>query len=925
MVKRKDLTRRASALLTLILLATVLVTVAGAHAASPIDYNVTTPRDFLGYDIGQDYKLTPWQTHELVGEGLRKGIVEYAHELERTSNRVHVFQYGTTEMGRPMILTVITSPENWAQMDNLKGILHKLADPRQVATDDEAKWLANQGKAVYWISAGIHSTERTSGEVLLRLGYDLASGNDDWTLRLLDNVIVVLENSINPDGLDMVTDWYYQYKDTPYASSTPPYYGKYVNHDDNRDFLGLALAESQNNVEGRAEWNPTVYHDLHEAMDMLYMSPGPDPTNEAVNPITNAEWLAFAGHNIGQLIAQGWQGVFTYDYADMWYPGYNHGYSFMHNTNGRFYELQGARLATPRDFTRPGRVRSWFNPLPYTVPFTWHLLDAVNLEEDALRNDLTYTARNKDMLLYNFYVKGKTNMQKAMGTAPFAFVIPAGGGDNADVTDMVNNLHLGQHIEVDRAGTAFTAGGQQFAAGDYVVRMDQPLGLTAKNLLSVQSYPPIKTPYDVTAWTYGLMRDVQVMPLTMTLPAGLSLVPVTEEVPYAGTLTGDVSSRYVIENGSNNNLAVALPRLWDDPDVMVAQADSPFMAGERGFPAGTLILRTSGTQADHDTLAALVEELGLVAYSISERVSGIRLAAPMVGLYTANTSTNTTMPEGWTRLRLDRAGWDYTRLYASDVLSGTLDGYDVVIVPSMPTSTLINGTSSSSTPPEYRLGIGAEGVAKLKSFVEAGGTLVLQGRVSTLPIEQGWDIGVQLPPTAAAIVRAQAAAEPENPEDIPDFGGPQPGTPQAAAMAAAAETLNCPGSILRIQVDPTTKVGYGYDSAEALWCESGLPFFQLQDGSQASVVASYPDDGQPLLLSGYLSGESVLRGQAAIVDAPLGKGHVILLAPNVLYRAQATGSFMFFWNSLLEGSREGPAESWRYLPLVGRRSAGGGQ
>ncbi len=924
-MNRKGRMRRASTVLTLGLLAVMLVTVAGAHASSPIDYNVTTPREFFGYEIGQDYKITPWQTHELTGEGLRKGIVEYAHELERTSDRVHVFQYGTTEMGRPMILTVVTSPENWAQMDSLKGILRKLADPRQVATDDEAKWLANQGKAVYWISAGIHSTERTAAEVLLRLSYRLASGNDDWTLKLLDNVIVVLENTINPDGLDMVTDWYYLYKDTPYTGSTPPYYGKYVNHDNNRDFLGVALAESQNNVQGRAEWNPTVYHDLHEAMDMLYMSPGMDPTNEAVNPITNAEWLAFAGHNLSQLVAAGWKGVFTYDYADMWYPGYNHGYSFMHNTNGRFYELQGARLATPRDFTRAGRVRSWFNPMPYTVPFTWHLMDAVNLEEDAIRNDLTYTMRNKDMLLYNFYVKGKTNMQKAMSQAPYAFVIPANGGDNADVTDMINNLNLRQHIEVDRAGTAFAAGGQQFAAGDYVVRMGQPYGLTAKNLLSVQSYPPIKTPYDVTAWTYGLMRDVQVVPLTMTLPASLSLVPVTAEVPYAGTLTGEVSDRYVIEHGSNNNLAVALPRLWDDPHMMVSQADSPFTAGGRGFLAGTLLVRTTGTQADHDELEALVAELGLVAYSIGERVPSIRLVAPMVGLYTANTSSSTTMPEGWTRLRLDRAGWDYTRLYASDVLSGTLDGYDVVIVPSMPTSTLINGTSSSTTPPEYRLGIGATGVAKLKSFVEAGGTLVLQGRVSTLPIEQGWDIGVKLPSTAAAIARAQAAAEPETPEDIPDFGGPQPGTPQAAAAAIAAETLNCPGSILRIQVDPSTKVGYGYDTAEALWCETASPFFQLQDGSQASVVAGYADDGQTLLLSGYVSGESLLRGKAAIVDAPMGKGQVILLAPNVLYRAQTTGSFMFFWNSLLEGSRDGPAETWLYLPWVGRQSAGGGQ
>ena len=187
----------------------------------------------------------------------------------------------------------------------------------------------------------------------------------------------MLENTINPDGLKMVTDWYYQYKDTPYVSSGPPYYGKYVNHDNNRDFLGISLAESQANVKARMEWNPTVYHDLHETKDLLYMSPGNDPTNEAVSPITNAEWLAFAGHNITQMIAAGWKGVFTYDYADMWYPGYNHGYSFMHNTNGRFYELQGADMATPRTITRP-------RPRPHMVqPAAVH--GTVHLAPDGRR------------------------------------------------------------------------------------------------------------------------------------------------------------------------------------------------------------------------------------------------------------------------------------------------------------------------------------------------------------------------------------------------------------------------------------------------------------------------------------------------------------------------------------------------------------
>ena len=514
MPARKRLTRRVGTVLILFLLTALLLGAAGTSAmpnrlpAAPVNAAVTTPRDFFGYDIGQDYKLTPWQTHVLQGEGVRKGIVEYANELQRTSPRVRVFQYGTTEEGRPMIMTVITSPQNWAQINDLKGILKKLADPRQVASDAEAKFLAQRGKAVYWISPAIHATERTSPEVGVRLSYRLASDEDAWTRNLLDNVIVVIEGTLNPDGLEMVTDWYYKYKDTAYANSSPPYYNKYINHDNNRDFLGMGIAETRANTAARFEWNPTLYHDLHQTQNMLFMYPAMDPTNLAVNAITVAEWLGYGGHTLTGLIAKGWTGVFLYDYTDNWYPGYNDIFSFMHNTMGTLYELRGANMATPIVMTATPRGRSWYNPAPYTPGFTWRLMDAVNLEEDAIRLKLGYLAQNKDDLLYNFYLKGKLNYQKSAGEPPYAFMIPANGGDNVDVTDLINNLHLLHRIEVDRLAAPATIAGQQYKAGDYVVRADQPYGLTAKNYLATPPYPGGQTPFDVVSWDYGLLRDV---------------------------------------------------------------------------------------------------------------------------------------------------------------------------------------------------------------------------------------------------------------------------------------------------------------------------------------------------------------------------------------------------------------------------------
>lgn len=834
------------------------------------DPKVTTPKAFFGYNIGDDYKLTPWLSRELKGEGARQGVVDYDRELQRTSSRVRVFPDGTSEMGKPMVLTVITAPENWARIDQYKAINKKLADPRQVASDDDARILAAQGKAVYWLDAGIHATERTGVETLIQLSYELASGRDQWTLNLLNDVIVVIEGTINPDGLEIVTDWYYTYKDTPYVGSSPPYYNKYNGHDDNRDFIRLSLKESQYSTQARFEWNPIMYTDLHQAQDLLYVGMSPDPSNFAENPISNAELGSMSFYVMSQMIAQGYKGVFTYDYADMWYPGYNHMYTVMHNGNGSWWELTGANYASPRTITggaHAGR-RTWFNPQPYTVPLQWRLIDAVNLQKDAIRNSLTWTMRNKNDLLYNFYLKGKMNMAKAAAESPFAFVVPAKGGDNVDVTDLVNTLAVGQRIEVDRAAAPFTADGQQFAAGDYVVRMNQPYGLFAKLLLTRQDFPANaldprnrSASYDMLGWTMGLMSDVRVAAQNTPLPAGLSLKPVTGKIPYAGTLTGDVSAYYAVENQANNGWAVALPRLWQDSNMSVSQADASFTAAGRTFRAGDFVVRTRGNQADHNKLKALIQETGLTGYAIAGPVAAVPLHPIKVGLLKPNSST---MPEGWTRLQLDHAGFSYTSLSAGDISGGGITGYNVVIIPSVSPAGLINGSPGSNTPPEYRAGIGATGVANLKSFVEAGGTLVLMGQASTLPNAQGWDIGISQP---------------------------------------AGQRPSCRGSILRIQVDPSTKVAYGYDPEESCWfLDNSTPYFTKTAGSKAQIVAAYPERGD-LLLSGYISNGDVLRGAAAIVEAPMGAGRVVLLAPDVLYRAQSTGDFMFFWNALIAGAR----------------------
>ena len=424
--------------------------------------------------------------------------------------------------------------------------------------------------------------------------------------------------------------------------------------------------------------------------------------------------------------------------------------------------------------------------------------------------------------------------------------------------------------------------------------MNQPYGLTAKNLLTKQVYPPIKQPYDVAGWTYGLLRDVEVVEIGKPLPDGLNLIPVTQPVPYAGTLTGGASSAYVLENGANNNLAVALLQLWNMANVTVRQTDTSFTADGRNVPAGTFVIGTDGSSALHDQVKALVESKGLIAYAISSvpsEVSGLpQLKMPKTAVYARYADLNfSDTSEGWTRIRLDRAGWPYTRVQNADVKAMAPTAYDAVIIPSIAVSTLTSEIN----------GFGAAGTLALKAFVEAGGTLILQGSSARLPIDKGWITGVSVAPrrrrrpprpcwcpTPWRWLPSKRYSKRLKRRSPTSGREPAPAEIQAANAAAAAAAadvaLNCPGSVVRLNVDPTTKVGYGYDAAESVWCESNL-FFNVDPAATAVVVASYPDDGRTVLQSGYISGESWIRGKAAIVDAPLGSGHVVMIAPNIVY------------------------------------------
>lgn len=806
--------------------------------------SVPPPKQVLGYDIGADYELTPWDK-----------IVQYMEKLDEASNRVQVMPYGTTPEGRPMILTVVSSEQNINNLAKYQEISAKLADPRGLS-EKEAQKLIKDGKAIYWICANIHAPEVGSAEMVMELAYKLATGNDQRTKSILDNVIVVIDPSINPDGHGSFTEWYHKYKDTEWAKMKPrpPYVGHYVGHDNNRDMIALALPETAQNIEARFLFHPQIYHDLHQSGPArMWMNPTQDPNDQNISPITQADWIKYGGHIISNMTAKGMAGVVTATRYDNWYPGYNDQFTTYHNGQGMLFETHGGWGATP-DTSGPKALEKeyhWYMPMPWKGDI-WRLRDNIDYQETGVLLSLELTAQEKDTVLEHFYLKGKEAVAAGKNQAPYAYLIPAGQGDTAAVADLVSNL-LQHRIEVQQATAAFTVEGKSYPAGTYVVLLNQPYRNLAKTLFEVQEYQDyFNEPYDVTAWTYGLIRDVDTVAVGDKSIWKVGLEPVVA-VNLSGSLNGGESALgYLVEHKSNNNAARLLNALWEQ-GVSIQQATAAFTVDGITYPAGTF--KVSGV--DYEELKVQVETLHLMAHALFSEPEAdfVTLSQPKIGLYHGWVDT---MDEGWTRYALEQYGFQFDRLDNNAVKAGELNQYDIIILPDMRPENIYTG--SANMPPSYQGGLGDEGVAALAKFVQGGGTLLAMGEASAFPVEHGLVAGVELA----------------------DLSG-----------------VNAPGSLLGLIVDPNQPVAYGYDAYEAVFFENN-PAFLVSPASNANVVASFSDEP---LLSGYLADpEKQLSGKAAIVEVQTGEGSVILASPDLVYRFQAQGTLPFLFNSIFKAA-----------------------
>ena len=829
--------------------AALAVAVRLAPLASAATQAVPAPESVLGFVPGEDRKLADW------GQ-----VLAYLRVLDLASARVSVEEVGKTTGGRSFVIATVTSEANHTRLEEIRRTNARLADPRGLG-DDEAERLLRGGKAIVAMAYSIHSTEVGGTLAALRLMHRLAASDEQHVRAMLDATVLLVIPSHNPDGTDIVSEWYRKQLGTPFEGTAPPLlYHPYVGHDNNRDWYMFTQQETLLTVRHlHQRWHPQILHDVHQMGARgarLFVPPFTDPWEPNVDPALTAAVSALGAHVASRLTTAGRTGIVTGALFDAWTPA--RAYPHTHGGVRILSETASARIASPLEVkaeeldTRRSeydpRVASGNFPAPWPGG-TWRLADIVETQLQASLAILEHAAQNREHWLRTALT---ANRHAVARREPFAFLIPAEQRDPSAARRLVSVLRTGE-VELERARAPFLAGERRYPAGTLVVRLQQPASGFAKTLLERQRYPerreydggPPKAPYDVTAHTLPLLLGVEVA--TVAAPFAADLTPPGERFFEPGRLEGR-GPRLALSHTSGD--LVALGRLLTKR-VEVLWTLEPFEEGGRRFPAGTLLVQGSARRP----LEPLAAELGIVARSVRARPRSLRLRVPRVGLYR---SWVPSMDEGWTRFVFEKEmEVVYQSLVDRDVRAGRLaERFDAIVLPDQAPATLRGGHAKGSMPEEYTGGLGADGGEALRAFVEAGGTLVALDSASGYAIEL---LGLKLKDALAGV---------------------------------DAKTFYCPGSILRASVDTTQPLAHGLPEALPLWFEAS-PAFEVEKGR---VLARY-DDGDPLL-SGWLLGGERLRGRAALVEAPLGKGRVVLFGFRPQYRAQSRATYVALLNAL---------------------------
>ncbi len=836
---------------------------------------VPTPEEVIGFQMGADYKIADYTQ-----------ITDYLKLLDEKSNRVQMQQIGTTVLGKPMYVLFISSEENIKQLDRWKDISTKLARAR--ISDEEAKKLSQQGKAIVWIDGGIHSTEKAATQFPPELAYMVATEETPEMQKIRDNVIFLLMPNINPDGLDIVADWYKKNLGTPYETSYPPVlYHYYVGHDDNRDWFMNTQPETRavTNILFK-EWYPQIIHNEHQSSPSwtrIFIPPFSKPVNPNIHPgVVNG--VNLVGNEMASRFAmKNMPGVVSDVTFTMWWNGGLRTAPYYHNQIGILTETAHT-TPTPRFYDPDSLPKTVGNGIPtdgtaINYPDPWkggesHFRGAVEYMLTAGMATLSIGADRKDKWLYDIYRMGRDAIESK--DEAFAYIVPANQTDQSEAYNLVNILLQGG-LEVQQATRAFQAGGKTYKEGSFIFYGAQAFRPYLKDLMEKQSYPddrlypggPPKPPYDLAGWTLPLQMGVQVDKVQEKFTAKAEAIKGRVKTP-AGKLSGNAVFGYALSHQDNAS-ALAVNRL-------LAQGAQVYWLSEaqNDFKAGTIIIeKGNGTEK---AVQSLADSLGLSFTGLPQKPSATMyvLQQPRIGLYK---SWMANMDEGWTRWLLDQYEFVYDTLHDAD-MQKDLSQYDAIIIPDQRPQSILHGYTVSQMPEAYTGGLGLEGTLALQNYVEQGGTLITFDEASDFAIEQ--------------------------------FGLPV----KNVVSGLASKDFFIPGSLIRTVVKTEHPLAYGMQDTVAASFSQSRAFkivkqsFENEGGKEdikhapepsAEIIASYAKDS--LLMSGWALGEKKhIGGKGAVVHVKQGEGDVVLFGFRPQFRGQPRGTYKLIFNAIYSGT-----------------------
>ncbi|UCH02711.1 MAG: peptidase M14 family protein, partial [Candidatus Bathyarchaeota archaeon] len=722
-----------------------------------MNVRISSPKEFFGFQLGTEKNIARWDR-----------IVEYFNVLATQSDAIQVVNMGPSTEGHPFLLVIISSPENLANIEQLKKVNAQISDPRGVS-DKQMEALISKGKAVICQSMSLHASEIGGTQMAPELAYDLLTRQDEETHRILENVVFLMIPCFNPDGQIMVTDWYKKWLGTEYEGGRLPWlYHKYAGHDNNRDAFMTNLIESQYMAKILfREWHPQAYLDHHHMRSYgarLYIPPYCEPIRPYADPLIWREISWYGAHMAYKLEEAGKTGILNNAQFAGWGHFGFHWIGNFHNITSMLTESANAKLATPlyiHSMQLTGQKGSTLRGFAHYKPQTnfphpwnggwWRLRDIVEQQKIAAWALLDMAARNKETVLHNAYLKGKRQTERGADGTPKAYAIPRIQHDPLTATKLVEHL-LVQGIEVKQALQSFMVDGLCYAQGTYVIFLAQPKRGLIKNLLGRTLYPDDtwsreadntpRRPYDTATDAIAEFMGVRVDPIKSCFEGEFEII--TKPEKPIGIVVGRSITGYIFDGRFNDSFKATNMLL--SKGITVQRIDEALQVDEHWFPSGSFIVSANA----ETVLNKIAREHGIIFYALEQGVdvAVYEVDQSRIAMYQRFYGGN--VDEGWTRLILEQFGFPYTTIKDDEVKNDRLSKkYDVIIFPDDAVP-LITGEKLEEfyeerfkgkqvlpkDPPEYRSGIGSEGVENLKKFVEEGGTLITFNEASQLALEK---------------------------------------------------------------------------------------------------------------------------------------------------------------------------------------------